>query len=91
MAKIDIIQLAKVLNLSKSTVSRAFRDSSDINPKTKERILKVAKELNYQPNHYASYLREQKSKTIAIVLPELANNYYTQIIQGTEKDSIKQG
>lgn len=91
MAKIDIIQLAKVLNLSKSTVSRAFRDSSDINPKTKERILKVAKELNYQPNHYASNLREQKSKTIAIVLPELANNYFTQIIQGAEKEAKKQG
>lgn len=91
MAKIDIIQLAKVLNLSKSTVSRAFRDSSDINPKTKERILKVAKELNYQPNHYASNLREQKSKTIAIVLPELANNYFTQIIQGAEKEAKKHG
>ncbi len=91
MAKIDIIQLAKVLNLSKSTVSRAFRDSSDINPKTKERILKVAKELNYQPNHYASNLREQKSKTIAVVLPELANNYFTQIIQGVEKEAKKQG
>ena len=91
MAKIDIIQLAKVLNLSKSTVSRAFRDSSDINPKTKERILKVAKELNYQPNHYASNLREQKSKTIAIVIPELANNYFTQIIQGAEKEAKKQG
>lgn len=91
MAKIDIVQIAKVLNISKSTVSRAFRDSADINPKTKERILKLAKELNYQPNYYASNLKEQKSKTIAIVLPELANNYFTQIIQGAEREAKKQG
>ncbi len=81
----DIIKLAEVLNLSKSTVSRAFRGSSDINPETKQRILEKAKELNYHPNHYASNLREQKSNTIAVVVPELANNYFTQIIQGVEK------
>lgn len=85
MTKIDIIQLAKVLNLSKSTVSRAFRGSSDINAATKERILKVAAELNYRPNHYASNLRKQKSKIIAVVVPELANNFFTQIIQGVER------
>lgn len=62
MSKIDIIKLAKALNLSKSTVSRAFRDNSDINPTTKERVLKMAKELNYRPNHYASNLREQKKQ-----------------------------
>lgn len=91
MAKINIHELAKILNLSKSTVSRAFRDNDDINPKTKERILRVAQELNYQPNHYASNLREQKSKTIAIVLPEIANNYFTQIIEGAEKEAKKHG
>lgn len=85
MTKIDIIQLAKVLNLSKSTVSRAFRGSTDINSATKARILKVAEELNYRPNHYASNLRKQKSKIIAVVVPELANNYFTQIIQGVER------
>ncbi|WP_229738831.1 LacI family DNA-binding transcriptional regulator [Parapedobacter pyrenivorans] len=81
----DIIKLAEVLNLSKSTVSRAFRDSSDISAETKQRILAKARELNYHPNHYASNMREQKSMTIAVVVPELANNYFTQIIQGVEK------
>ena len=61
---INIKELAQRLNLSKSTVSRAFRGHSDINLETKERILKVAKELNYQPNHHASNLRAQKSKNI---------------------------
>ncbi|MEJ5053079.1 LacI family DNA-binding transcriptional regulator [Sphingobacterium sp. MYb382] len=85
MTKIDIIQLAKVLNLSKSTVSRAFMGSSDIKPETRARILKVAEELNYRPNHYASNLRKQKSKIIAVVVPELGNNFFSQIIRGVER------
>ncbi|HLS38501.1 MAG TPA: LacI family DNA-binding transcriptional regulator, partial [Sphingobacterium bovisgrunnientis] len=63
MSKVDIISIAKALNLSKSTVSRAFQEKSDINPNTRNRILAYANEVNYRPNHYASNLREQKSKT----------------------------
>ena len=85
MERINIKQLAKALNLSTSTVSRAFRDNSDISKETKEKILAKAKELNYQPNHYASNLREQKSKTIAVIVPELANNFFSQAIHGIEK------
>lgn len=84
MTKIDIISIAKALSLSKSTVSRAFKENSDINPQTRERILTFARELNYRPNHYASQMRGQRSKTIAVVVPELANNFFTQIIQGAE-------
>jgi len=75
MDHINIKKLAKALNLSTSTVSRAFRNNSDINKETKERILAMAKELNYEPNHYASNLRERRSKTIAVIVPELANNF----------------
>lgn len=85
MDRINIKKLAAALNLSTSTVSRAFRNNSDINKETKERILSMAQELNYQPNHYASNLREQRSKTIAVIVPELANNYFSQAINGIEK------
>lgn len=85
MDNINIKKLAEALNLSTSTISRAFRDNSDISGVTKERILAKAKELNYQPNHYASNLREQKSKTIAVIVPELANNYFSQAIHGIER------
>ncbi|RZK59790.1 MAG: LacI family transcriptional regulator, partial [Pedobacter sp.] len=53
MDNVNIKKLAQALNLSTSTVSRAFRDNSDISKETKERILAMAKEMNYQPNHYA--------------------------------------
>lgn len=91
MENVNIKQLAKALNLSTSTVSRAFRDNSDISKETKEKILAKARELNYQPNHYASNLREQRSKTIAVIVPELANNFFSQAIHGIEKVARAKG
>ena len=91
MDNVNIKQLAKALNLSTSTVSRAFRDNSDINKETKERILAMAKELNYQPNHYASNLREQRSRTIAVIVPEMANNFFSQAIHGIERIARERG
>lgn len=91
MDNVNIKKLAQALRLSTSTVSRAFRDNSDISAATKERILAMAKQLNYQPNHYASNLREQKSKTIAVIVPELANNYFSLAIQGIERVASAKG
>lgn len=91
MDNVNIKKLAQALQLSTSTVSRAFRDNSDISKDTKERILAMAKQLNYQPNHYASNLREQRSKTIAVIVPELGNNYFSLAIQGIEKVASAKG
>lgn len=91
MGNVNIKDLANALGLSTSTVSRAFRGNSDINLKTKERILAKAKEMHYQPNHYASNLREQRSHTIAVVVPELANNFFAQAINGIETVAREQG
>lgn len=91
MENVNIKDLAFALGLSTSTVSRAFRGNSDINPKTKERILTKAKEMNYQPNHYASNLRDQRSHTIAVIVPELANNFFSQAINGIEKVAQENG
>ncbi|HEY1112337.1 MAG TPA: LacI family DNA-binding transcriptional regulator [Chitinophagaceae bacterium] len=91
MEGITIKQLAKQLNLSVSTVSKAFQDSYDINPQTRERVLALAKELNYEPNPYASSLRKQKSRTIAIILPEIANNFFALAIRGIESVAQEKG
>lgn len=89
MDPVNLKKLAEQLNLSVSTVSKAFRNSYDISPETKARILSLARELNYQPNPLASSLRTQKSKTIAVIIPEIANNFFTLAINGIE--SIAQG
>lgn len=84
MDAINIKQLAQKLNLSVSTVSKAFKNTYEINEKTRDRILAMAKELNYQPNAVASSLRTQKSKTIAVIIPEIDNSFFVQAIKGIE-------
>jgi LacI family transcriptional regulator, galactose operon repressor len=84
MESVNIKKLAQLLGLSISTVSKALRDSHDIGKETKEKVLALATELNYQPNPHASSLRKHKSKTIAVIIPEIANNYFALAINGIE-------
>jgi LacI family transcriptional regulator len=91
MDNINIKKLAKELKLSTSTISRAFNGSVDINKDTKERILAVAREHNYLPNHYASNLRDKKSHTLAVIVPEIANDFFSQAINGIEEVARKKG
>jgi LacI family transcriptional regulator len=84
-------ELAKELNLSISAVSKALRDSHEISAKTKELVLAKAKELNYQVNPIASSLRKQKSKTIGVVIPEIANNFFSLAINGIESIAAERG
>ncbi|ASU34062.1 LacI family DNA-binding transcriptional regulator [Mucilaginibacter xinganensis] len=85
MGSVNIKKLALELNLSAATVSRALHDSYEISTETKQRVWALAKALNYQPNHFASNLRQQKSMTIAVIVPEVANNFFSQAINGIEE------
>ncbi|OQP47438.1 LacI family transcriptional regulator [Niastella yeongjuensis] len=91
MESVNIKKLAQLLNLSIATVSKALRDSYDISQETKDRVMALAKELNYQPNPHASFLRKQNSKTIAVIIPEIANNYFTLAINGIESVAQEKG
>src|ERR1700758_4065115 len=91
MDNITIKILAKKLNLSTSTISRAFNGSSDINKDTRERILAFARAHNFLPNHYASNLRDKKSRTLAVIVPEIANDFFAQAINGIEEVARKKG
>lgn len=84
MSGINIKYLAKMLNLAPSTVSRALNDSYEISQATKDRVQALAKTLQYEPNPFARSLRAQKSKTIAVIIPERINNYFSQVIDGIE-------
>ena len=84
MSKVNLKDLAKALNISVSSVSKALRDSYEIGDETKKKVIAKAQQMGYNPNPYAGFLRNQKSKTIAIVIPELTNNYFVQAISGAE-------
>ncbi|HET7899072.1 MAG TPA: LacI family DNA-binding transcriptional regulator, partial [Flavisolibacter sp.] len=83
--------LAKELNLSISTVSKALKDSYEISAETKERVLQMAKMLHYRPNPYASSLRRKKSNTVAVVIPEVADSFFSQVIRGIEDIAQRKG
>ena len=85
MSQTTIQALAKELNLSISTVSKALNDSHEISPETKERVLQMARLLHYKPNPYASSLRHKKSSTIAVVIPDIADGFFSQAIRGIEE------
>lgn len=87
----NLKQLAKELNLSISSVSKALRDSHEISSATKKAVLAKAKELNYQVNPFASSLRKQKSKTIAVIVPEVANDFFGPVISGIESIAQEKG
>jgi LacI family transcriptional regulator len=84
MTNINIKYLAEKLNMAPSTVSRALNDSYEISEATKAKVLALASELNYQPNPYARSLRENKSNTVAVIIPERINNFFSQVIDGIE-------
>jgi LacI family transcriptional regulator/LacI family repressor for deo operon, udp, cdd, tsx, nupC, and nupG len=80
-----ILDIARNLKISKSTVSRALRNSSDINLETRNAVLKMAQKLNYVPNYFASSLVRRKSSSIGIVVPELITNFFSQFIINAQK------
>ncbi len=86
-----IVDIAKALNISKSTVSRALREHSDINPQTREAVLKKARQLDYQPNQLAQSLVKSKSNTIGIIVPEFLTYFFPTIIMGAQEVAAKAG
>jgi LacI family transcriptional regulator len=87
----NLKHIAAELNLSFSTVSKALRNSHEISDGTKKLVLAKAKELNYQVNPFASSLRKQKSKTIAVVIPEVVNDFFGPVINGIESIAQEKG
>ena len=91
MSNTTIKILAKELNLSVATVSKALRDSHEISTETKQKVLALAEKMNYVANPYASSLRKRRSNTIAVVLPEVADSFFSQAINGIESVAQDKG
>jgi LacI family transcriptional regulator len=88
---ITIKDIAKALGLSTSTVSRALRDSYEISPETKEKVINYAKENNYRPNPIALSLKEKRSSSIGVIVGEIANSFFSQAINGIESIAHEKG
>jgi len=91
MKHITITDLAKRLNLSASTVSRALRDHPDISDETKQRVRAAAKRANYQPNLIAQSLQNKRSNNIGVIVPEIRNRFFATVISGIEDLAYESG
>lgn len=89
--EVTILDLAKQLNISIATVSRALNDDPVVSKKTKKKIFELAKELGYRHNRFAANLRSQKTNTIGILVPKLHSNFIASVLAGIEKETTAAG
>lgn len=81
---VTIKDLARELKISASTVSRALKNHPDISAETKRAVNELAKKLNYQPNAVALSLKQRRSYTIGVVIPEIVHYFFSSVISGIE-------
>lgn len=84
-------QLAKELGVSVSTVSKALKNSPEISQDTIDKVKAFAKLLNYRPNNIALSLKNRKTKTIGIIIPDIVHHFFTKVIKGVENYANAQG
>lgn len=89
--KATLKQIAKELNVSVSTVSKALSNSPEISEPTKVRIKEFARLKNYKPNNIAVNLKSKRSKTIGVILPNILNPFFAKVFSGIEKAANEQG
>ena len=82
--RVTIYDIARVLNLTASTVSRSLNGNSRINEDTRKLVVAKAREMNYRANSLASNLRKGKSQTIGIVVPRINQSFFSNVIAGIE-------
>lgn len=89
--KATLKQIAKELNVSVSTVSKALNDSTEISDLTKVKIKEYAKLKNYKPNIIGLNLKNRKTKTIGVIIPNILNSFFAKVFSGIEKIADKKG
>jgi LacI family transcriptional regulator len=84
-------EMSQLLGVSISTVSKALNNADDISIRTKKRVKELAEALNYQPNKMGAALRNKKSKTIGVIIPDILNPFFAEVLFGIERYSSKNG
>ncbi|WP_066628054.1 LacI family DNA-binding transcriptional regulator [Labilibacter marinus] len=89
--QVTIKDIAKILGISASTVSRALKDHPDISPKTKKMVQAFAAKVHYRPNALALNLRRSKTNTIGIIIPEIVHHFFSSVLAGIDKVAYAAG
>ncbi|WP_445955570.1 LacI family DNA-binding transcriptional regulator [Yeosuana sp.] len=88
---VTLKQLAKELNVSISTVSKALNNSEEIGKETVRRVKELAALYNYKPNKVALSLKQNKTKTIGVIIPDILNYFLAKVLFGIEREATEQG
>lgn len=86
-----IIDVAKAIGISVSTVSRALKDHPDISEKTKLAVKKIAAEMEYQPNVIAQSLSSRETHTLGVVIPDIENPFFASVLSGIQQVASSSG
>jgi LacI family transcriptional regulator len=89
--KVTLKQIARELDVSISTVSKSLRNSLEISEDTRQKVQAFAKLYNYRPNNIALSLKNRKSKTICIIIPEIIHHFFATVISGVERIANEKG
>ncbi|MDR8392420.1 LacI family transcriptional regulator [Aliifodinibius sp. S!AR15-10] len=84
-SQVTLKEIAEELGLSAMTVSRAINNKSNVDEKTRERVLEKAKSMGYTPNHVAKSLVSKKTYTIGVVIPEISHAFFPEVVRGIEE------
>jgi len=79
---VTLRDIARNAGVSVVTVFRALDNKPDIDPNTKQRILEIAKQMNYSPNLLAKNLRSRRTRTLGVIIPDNSDLFYAEILQG---------
>lgn len=82
---VTIIDIARILGVSKSTVSRALKNHPDISQETKDAVNRIAQSLNYIPNTVASSFRNRKTQVIGLIVPQISYFFFPSVVRGIEE------
>lgn len=88
---VTLKQLAKELNVSISTVSKALNNSEEIGEETAKRVKELAELYNYKPNKVALSLKQNKTKTIGVIIPDILNHFLAKVLFGIEREAALHG
>ncbi|MEM8857711.1 MAG: LacI family DNA-binding transcriptional regulator [Chloroflexota bacterium] len=89
--KITIDDVARAAGVSKQTVSRAINNKGEISPKTRDRILKLIKEMGYRPNRMAQAMNTSRSHMIGLVINDITNPFFPELVRAVQDAAMQKG
>ncbi len=91
MSRLNLSDIAKLAGVSKSTASRVLSNHDHVSEKSRAKVMAIVEELNYKPNQQARMLNNKSSQTIGIIVPDLMNPYFPEIVQHIEQFLSEKG